>query len=99
MGDDFKLQMAYLSADKEEYKRTSVWSQSKYNSRMLDLWVDQDTFFYELCLVKSCYKLLKFPVAHSNLNTGRCILSESKGRDFENFSRGSAPRNLLSFSR
>ena len=37
-------------------------------------------------------------VTHSKLIIWRCILIQSKGHDFENFSRDSAARPLLSSS-
>ena len=83
MGDDLKLMMAYLPVGNREYERKSIWSQYDSNSRMSA----QDTFFQALAC-KSSHELSNFLAAHSKLNIERCILSQRKGRGFENFSGG-----------
>ena len=44
---------------------------------------DQHSFFYTPCLEKDCNEVSKFPVNHS---VGRCIINQSEGHGFENFS-------------
>ena len=72
--------MAYLSEDQKD-DRKSISGIS-----------DIGSFFSGLCLVKSYHELSKVLAARSQLYIGRCILSQSKGGELENVSRGSASR-------
>ena len=98
MSDDVSLPTTYLSADKIDYARQSIVSQSEPNSRMSQSY----TFFHALCLVKSYLGQSDLIVAHSRLNIlsqifivvivfiwhnihRTCILSRRKRTVFKNF--------------